>query len=131
MQTTFGWSWLVMLADAAAPAAGGAPAAGNPPEQGPLFNPLVIGVIFVLFYFIMLRPKQREQQKHQQMLGDLRENDRVVTIGGIHGVVTNVQRDAEQVTIRIDESTGAKMRIGLSAISRVVTDEDKQKKESK
>ena len=120
-----------MLADAAAPAAGGAPAAGNPPEQGPLFNPLVIGVIFVLFYFIMLRPKQREQQKHQQMLGDLRENDRVVTIGGIHGVVTNVQRDAEQVTIRIDESTGAKMRIGLSAISRVVTDEDKQKKESK
>ena len=40
---------------------------------------------------------------------NLKENDRVVTIGGIYGVVTNVQRDAERVTIRVDEATGTKL----------------------
>ena len=43
------------------------------------------------------------------MLAGLKEKDRVVTIGGIHGVVTNVQRDREEVTIRVDEATGAKL----------------------
>jgi preprotein translocase subunit YajC len=49
----------------------------------------------------------------------------VVTIGGIHGVVTNVQREAGMVTLRVDESTGTKLRVGTSAIARVIKDEDK------
>jgi preprotein translocase subunit YajC len=48
----------------------------------------------------------------------------VVTIGGIYGVVTNVQRDAERVTIRVDESTGTKLRVSMSAVARVLTGED-------
>ena len=59
------------------------------------------------------------------MVDNLKEKDRVVTIGGIHGVVTNVQREQSIVTVRIDESTGAKIRIGTSAIARVVDDSDK------
>jgi preprotein translocase subunit YajC len=54
----------------------------------------------------------------------VKENDRVVTIGGIHGVVTNVQRDLDRVTIRIDESTGTKIKVNISAIARVLTGED-------
>ncbi len=48
----------------------------------------------------------------------------MVTIGGIHGVVTNVQRDAERVTLRVDDSTGTKLRVSASAIARVITDDD-------
>jgi preprotein translocase subunit YajC len=61
----------------------------------------------------------------RNLIANLKEKDRVVTIGGIHGVVTNVQRDREEVTIRVDESTGAKLRMSLSAIARVVVNEDK------
>ena len=61
------------------------------------------------------------------MVADLKENDRVITIGGIHGVVTNVQRDAERVTIRVDESTGTKLRLNMSAIARVVTDDEPER----
>lgn len=114
---------MILAADAAP--------AGDAPEPPALFNPLVLGIIFALFYFIMLRPRHREEQQRQGMLGGLKENDRVVTAGGIHGVVTNVQRDAETVTVRVDESTGAKMRFSLSSIARVVTDDDKPKKDSK
>ena len=80
----------------------------------------------VLFYFMMIRPQKQKEQELRDMVRNLKENDRVVTIGGIHGVVTNVQRDAERVTIRVDESTGTKLRVNMSAIARVVTGEDQE-----
>ena len=81
-------------------------------------------VIMVLFYFLILRPQKSKDQQFRSMVDNLKEKDRVVTIGGIHGVVTNVQRDAGVVTIRVDESTGTKIRVGTSAIAKVVTDEE-------
>jgi preprotein translocase subunit YajC len=53
------------------------------------------------------------------MLSALKKNDRVVTIGGIKGIVTNVQRDADEVTINVDESSGTKLRVTVASIARV------------
>ncbi len=92
--------------------------------------PVLIAIMFGLFYFIILRPQQSKEKQFRSMLDGLKEKDRVVTIGGIHGVVTNVQRDRDEVTIRVDESTGTKIRVGVSAIARLVTDEDKNEKKS-
>ncbi|MEO2049159.1 MAG: preprotein translocase subunit YajC [Pirellulales bacterium] len=96
-------------------------------ESGGLMSmmPALI-VIMGLFYFLILRPQKNKEQTFRTMIDTLKEKDRIVTIGGIHGVVTNVQRDSEIITVRIDESSGAKIRIGTSAIARVVTDEDKK-----
>jgi preprotein translocase subunit YajC len=96
------------------------------PESDPnafirFMGPLVI--IFVLFYFMLIRPQKRKEQELRRMIQNVKENDRVVTIGGIHGVVTNVQRDAERVTIRVDEATGTKLKVNMSAIARVLTSE--------
>ena len=88
-----------------------------------MFMLLITGI---LFYFIMLRPQKRKEQELRNKVNSLKENDRVVTIGGIHGVVTNVQRDAQRVTIRVDESTGTKMRLNMSAIARVLTGDDEE-----
>lgn len=104
--------WILLAQD------GGAPA-----SQPSMLMP--IAIIMALFYFLILRPQQKKQQEATSMIDSLKEKDRVITIGGIHGVVTNVQRDQEMVTIRIDESTGAKIHVGTSAISRVVLDKDK------
>jgi len=87
------------------------------------FLPLVLIMIF--FYIFMIRgPQKKKDEEFRKLVAGLKENDHVVTIGGIHGVVTNVQRDADRVTIRVDESTGAKLRINTSAIARVVGEED-------
>jgi preprotein translocase subunit YajC len=87
------------------------------------FLPLVL--IMVFFYIFMIRaPQKKKENEFRQLVADLKENDHIITIGGIHGVVTNVQRDADRVTIRVDESTGAKLRINTSAIARVVGDDD-------
>lgn len=84
-----------------------------------------IAVIMVLFYFLILRPQKNKDQQQRSMLDSLKETDRVITIGGIHGVVSNVNRETGIVTVRVDEATGAKIRVGTSAIATVVTDDVK------
>jgi preprotein translocase subunit YajC len=83
-------------------------------------------VIMILFYFMLIRPQKRKEQELREMVRNVKENDRVVTIGGIYGVVTNVQRDAERVTIRVDEATGTKLKVNMSAIARVLTGDDQE-----
>lgn len=83
----------------------------------------LVGTAF-LFYYMMYRPQKRKDQELRDQISNLKENDRVVTIGGIHGIVTNVQRDTQRVTVRVDESTGTKLRFNMAAIARVLTAEE-------
>jgi len=102
-----------------------APAADQSPGPSDGLRLLVMILITgVLFYFIMLRPQKKKEQALRDRVNNVKENERVVTIGGIFGVVTNVQRDAERVTLRVDEATGTKLRVNMSAIARVITGED-------
>ena len=87
---------------------------------------LPMSIVMVLFYMMMIRPQKRKEQELRDQVNAIKENDRVVTIGGIYGVVTNVQRDAQRVTVRVDESTGTKLRLNMSAIARVVTGDDQE-----
>lgn len=98
-----------------------APAA-NPMASWAQFMPIVM--IGLLFYFVMFRPQQREQQRRDLLLKAIKKNDRVLTTGGIFGVVTNVQAEVNEVTIRIDEKNDTKLRLQLSSIARVLVDGD-------
>lgn len=104
----------VLLAQAEEPAA---------PNLLSMFLPLI--AIMVFFYFLILKPQKNKEQALRNMVANLKEKDRVITIGGIHGVVTNVQRDRDEITLRVDETNGTKIRVSASAIARVVTDESK------
>ena len=84
---------------------------------------LPFAAIGVLFYFILIRPQRRQEQQRREMLGRLKKNDHVVTSGGIIGIVTNLRPEADEVTIRVDESLGTKLRVTRSSIVRVVTAE--------
>ncbi|HTU24061.1 MAG TPA: preprotein translocase subunit YajC [Pirellulales bacterium] len=100
--------------------------AGEPASRG-LFGgsmfPAVIGITF-LFYFLILRPQKQRDSSHRSLIDNLKKNDRVVTIGGIYGTVTNVQRESDEVTIKIDEATNTKLRVTFNAIARVITEDD-------
>ena len=60
---------------------------------------LYLGVFFAIIYFLMIRPQQKQQKQRQQMLGSVKVNDRIVTIGGIHGRVLKMKDDI--LTIRL------------------------------
>ncbi len=76
------------------------------------FLPLIL--IFVIFYFLLIRPQQKKQKEHLKMLDSLKKNDRVVTIGGIHGVIQDIKKDT--IVLKIDDDT--KIMVDKSAIAR-------------
>lgn len=84
--------------------------------------PILIALVLV-FYFIVMRPQRREQARRREMLAAVKKNDRVLTAGGIYGVVTNVHNEADEVTVKVDEATNTKIRLTLSSIIRILGDE--------
>ncbi|MCC6125180.1 MAG: preprotein translocase subunit YajC [Pirellulales bacterium] len=81
-----------------------------------------------LFYFMVLRPQKKEQKKRLELLNNLKKNDRVVTIGGIYGVVMNAKREADEVILKVDETNDTKIRVIYNAIARVIADEPAEEK---
>ena len=86
--------------------------------------------IFVLFYLLFIRPQRKEATTRQTMLDNMKKNDRIVTVGGILGVVTNVDRDKKEVTIKVDESSGTKLRMTLTSIARVLLPDESSNQSS-
>jgi len=79
-------------------------------------------LIFVIFYFLLIRPQQKRAKEHQKMLESLKRGDKVITAGGIYGVVESV--GTKTVTLKIAENV--KVRFGKAYISakRPDTEED-------
>lgn len=112
------------------------PSAGKGTQPGGLLeflfgNPLGFMMIaLALFFLMVIRPQQKAAKAQQQQLADslknLKKNDRVVTIGGIHAVVVNAGQDSETVTLRIDENSNATLTVGREAIARVVQPKPKE-----
>lgn len=83
------------------------------------FLPLIL--IFVIFYFLILRPQQKKLKTHQQMLGNLRRGDRVVTNGGIIGTVSKLVSDQE---VQLEIADDVKVRVVRSMIAEVMSKTD-------
>jgi preprotein translocase YajC subunit len=109
-----------LIADGNGAGGGVAPAGG----QGGLGGMVpIIVVMAAAMYFLFYLPSKRERTRQATLLSSIKKNDHVVTTSGIYGVVTDVSKETNKVTLRIDESTGAKMRMDLTSIVRVLGDE--------
>ncbi|MFO7951924.1 MAG: preprotein translocase subunit YajC [Bacillota bacterium] len=82
------------------------------------FLPLIL--LFVVFYFLLIRPQQKQQKKRQEMLNNLEEGNRVVTIGGLHGVIKKIDEDV--IALRVAE--GLTLKFSRAAVERVLDDEE-------
>jgi preprotein translocase subunit YajC len=78
-------------------------------------------LIFVIFYFLMIRPQQRRVKEHQAAIAAIKKGDEVITGGGIRGRVTKVSDDEAEVEI----ATGIRVRVVKSTLSQVVTRKSK------
>jgi preprotein translocase subunit YajC len=103
-----------------APAAGGQP--GNPLMT---FMPLIL--MFVIFYFLLIRPQQKKQKEHKQMLENLTRGDRVVTAGGLHGRVVEAKEDV----LTLDLGNDMHVQVGRGFISALIPAEGGSKPKDK
>lgn len=80
------------------------------------FAPLIL--IFVVFYFLLIRPQQRKQKEHKAMLQNLRRGDKIVTMGGLVATITKVINEKE-LTVEIAE--GTRVRLMRDFVGSVVS----------
>ncbi len=87
--------------------------------QSSAANPLVqlfpLALIFIIFYFLLIRPQKQKEKEHQKMIAGVDKNDEIVTVGGIHGTVVKVKE--RTLILRIDENV--KMEIEKSSVAYI------------
>ena len=101
---------------------------GAPHGEGggnPIMSFLPLVAIIAIFYFLILRPQNKKQKETQKMLSALRKGDRVITVGGIHGVIQNVKDST--VIVKVDENV--KLEFNRAAISTVSSQAREEKEE--
>ena len=102
---------LLMIDEAYAMTGGGG--GGGPDAFTGFVVPLII--VMAIFYFILIRPQMKRQSQHRQMLSALQKGDKVITTGGIHGMIVGVKDDV--VVLKVAENT--KVEVSKSAIGAV------------
>lgn len=105
---------------------GGASADGGTPMSYML---VMFGLLFLIFYFLIIRPQNKRQKDTQKMLDNLKKGDKVQSIGGIRGTVKELKDDTVVVTV----DDGTNLMFVRSAIANVINPEEKaqDKKDAK
>lgn len=98
-------------------AMGGAPGGGGE-QQGiggmvTSFLPLIL--IFVIFYFLLIRPQSKKAKEHKQLLDNLKKGDKVMTTGGVYGVIEDI--DANAVVLKVGIKDDVKIKVNRSYIA--------------
>jgi preprotein translocase subunit YajC len=91
----------------------GAPA---PQEPNPILSLLPLIILFVLFYFLLIRPQQKRQKEHRKMVEALSKGDEVVTTGGLLGRIT----DLDESFIRLKIAEGIEVKVQRHAINQLL-----------
>src|SRR5215472_1290105 len=89
-----------------------------------LFPFLIIGL---LGWFLMIRPMKRQEQERQALLTALKKNDKVVTSGGIIGIVASIKEKEDEVTLKVDESSNVRLRVTKGSIVRILGGDEANK----
>ncbi|MFQ6070896.1 MAG: preprotein translocase subunit YajC [Candidatus Aminicenantales bacterium] len=93
--------------------------AGQPAARGgsPLQALIPFILIFVIFYLLFIMPQRKKQKKHQEMVGQLKPGDKIVTTGGIYGTIMGVKKDRFELKV----SSNVKIEITKNAVAAILT----------
>ena len=98
--------------------------AGSASSTASLLTTIVpFALMIVIFYFLLIRPQNKKQKETQKMIDALQKGDKVVTIGGIHGVISSTKE--KTVIVKVDDNT--KIEFTRTAIASVESDKPAQK----
>ena len=116
------------IAEEAAATAAPAAATTAPPEVSPVLSMLVtfgpLLLIFVVFWFMMIRPQRKKDKQVKEMLNNLKAGDRICTIGGIYGTITAVKDDTVTISVGRDNLSMVLARWGIRSVEEISIEND-------
>lgn len=105
-----------------------AQAAAAPQQGGSMLQFIIMmGVVFLIWNFLVINPQKKEREKHKAMMDSLAKNDEIITTSGIHGTIMNVKPNT--FTLKIDDNV--KIEIEKSAVSGLKKKREKTNGEEK
>jgi len=110
---------LVLFAEVAPQGGGG--------ESSMFFIVLLPAVLLIVWLF-MMNPQKKQEERLRKMLDSLEKNDRVMTVGGIIGTVHTIDKEQNEIVLKVDEANNTKIRFHLTAISTVFPKENSSSK---
>jgi len=104
-----------------------APQGGSGAGGGSMVSTFVMfGAIFLIFYFMIIRPQQKRAKEREKLLSSIEKGDKVITSGGMHGTVAGV----EEKTILLQVTENVKLKIERSAIATILNKDSKEIKQA-
>lgn len=85
---------------------------------------LIIGALFVLMYVLMIRPQRAKAQQQQRMLGTVEPGDEILTVGGLYGIVQELEPEEDGGDLIVEIADGIHVRIARRALATVVKPDD-------
>ena len=107
---------LFFVQDSAAPPAGGG---GQSPGGGFLGMLPMLAMMFLVMYFLVMRPQSKQRKERDEMIKNLKKNDKVLTNAGIYGIVKQVNADDPDLTLCIDERKDVCIRVSKASITKL------------
>ncbi|MDR2169572.1 MAG: preprotein translocase subunit YajC [Planctomycetaceae bacterium] len=104
--------------------------AAKPPQQAAgqdSFLPLMVvfGVVIVMMWFFMIRPQQRQEEAARKLIDSLKQNDKVYTVGGIVGIIHSIDKEKNEIILKVDETNNTKIKFVIQAIQGKIDKDQK------
>jgi len=115
---------MTLTEGAAAAGAEGVPAQAGIGEMIGMFLPLIL--MFVIFYFMLIRPQKKKDKKVKEMLAALKPGDRICTIGGIYGTITNIKDDTIELAVSNENTKLVVARWAIRNVEEVTIENDSE-----
>ena len=110
----------VLFAEAAAPN----PPGGDSPIPWLL---IMLPAFLLIMWFLMVSPQKKQEERLRKMLNSLEKNDRVMTVGGLIGTVHSIDKEQNEIVLKVDESNNTKVRFHLTAVSTIFPKDGEKK----
>ena len=107
--------FLVLFAEAQAPAQQG----GGGDGSNMMFVIVMLPAIILLMWFVLANPQKKQEERLRQMLNALEKNDKVMTVGGLIGTVHSIDKEQNEIVLKVDDSNNTRIRFHLTAVSTV------------
>ena len=89
-----------------------------PPQPNPIVSLVPIAAIFLIFYFLLIRPQQKQQREHERMLANLKKGDKILTTGGLYGVIVGIKGEDLEASF----SQTVKLTLARSAVAKLIAE---------